>query len=279
LTVPDPAIIFSGMSILTSQQLSRLYASFADVELTFNAQIIVSSALITSEIYLKVGDQHVPCVLYASSMKGARVIAELTGPVQDLITRSDGVVSLRFAFRSPEQSTPVTFFVAAKAVNYAEYNPQKPQVKFVTLVFTHKPSDALVETLGSLLEIRANATQRKDERIVLTPESMQKIGLESKESCVSIEGAARRCILRDLSFSGAKVLMTAQGLPQGTRKVSLKLARCEIRDDTVLDGSIVRTEEIEGRTDLLALSIQYSSEPPIGYKQRINSFFSAQGRA
>ena len=267
------------MPVLNAQQLARLYDVFADVELTFNAQVIVSSGLLTSEIYIKVGDRHIPCVLYASSLKGARVIAELPDQVLDLIARSDGVMSLRFAFRVPEQHTPVTFFVAAKAVSFAEYNAQKPHVKFVTLAFTHRPADALIETLGSLLEIRANAAHRKDERIVLTPETMKKIGLESKESCVAIDGAARRCILRDLSFSGAKILMTAQGLPQGQRKVVLKLAKCELKDENVLDGSIVRVEDVEGRQDLLALSIQYSSEPPIAYKQRISSFFSGLGRA
>lgn len=264
--------------MLTSHQVLRLYDAYGDVELTFNSQVILASGLITSEIYFKVADQHVPCVLYAASMKGARVIAELNEKTADSLTRSDNLLSLRFAFRPREERSDITFSVASRAESFAEYNAQKPHVKFMTLSFTHRPSDALIGILGALLEIRANAAQRKDERIILTPDTMKMIGLESKESCVAIEGAPRRCILRDLSFSGAKVLMTSQGSPQGEKKVLLKLTRCELKDDTVLDGNVVRVEGVEGRADLVALSIRYSSEPPISYKQRINGFFAAKGR-
>ena len=79
-------------------------------------------------------------------------------------------------------------------------------------------------------------------------------------------------------FSGAKVLTTAEGSVRGLEKVQLKLVRCELKDDTVLDGSIVRVEGVEGCNDLVALSIQYSSDPPISYKLKINSFFTGQGR-
>ena len=64
------------------------------------------------------------------------------------------------------------------------------------------------------------------------------------------------------------------GLPPGPRKVMLKLQKCEIRDDTVLDGSIVRVEDVEGHDDLVALSIRYNTDPPISYKQKINSVFT-----
>jgi hypothetical protein len=57
--------------------------------------------------------------------------------------------------------------------------------------------------------------------------------------------------------------------------VLLKLQKCEVKDDTVLDGSIVRVEDVEGHEDLVALSIQYSTDPPISYKQKINNVFTS----
>jgi c-di-GMP-binding flagellar brake protein YcgR len=92
---------------------------------------------------------------------------------------------------------------------------------------------------------------------------------------VAIEGAPRRCIVRDLSFGGAKILVTGMAEPRKEKKVLLKLNRCEMKDDTVLDGSIVRVEGVEGRDDVVALSIQFTTEPPISYKQKINGYFSA----
>ncbi|MGA2380473.1 MAG: PilZ domain-containing protein [Spirochaetia bacterium] len=263
------------MQNLTAQHLARLYEEFGDTEMTFNAQVIFESGLITSDVRLTIGANHLPCVLYACSMKGARVIAEIGHNASDILARNSAVATLHLGFKQRDEKAPVSFFVGCRVESLSEYNAQKQQVRFVALEFTQKPSDALFEILGSLLEIKSNSLRRRDQRIVLTPENMKKIGLESRESCVAIDGSSRRCLVRDLSFGGAKVLLSMLGLPQGPRKVLLKLQKCEVKDDTVLDGSIVRVEDVEGHEDLVALSIKYSTDPPISYKQKINSVFTS----
>jgi hypothetical protein len=267
------------MGSLTSQHLSRYFQTYHDTEITFNSQVIVASGLLTAEVRLTIGDQHIPCVLYACSMQGARVIAEIGEDAAAALKRSHNLTALRLGFQQQDESAPLVFFVATRVESLSEYNTQKPQVRFVTLEFTQRPSDVLIGVLGSLLEIKANALQRRDERIVLTPEIMKRIGLPSKESCVAIGGSPHRCILRDLSFGGAKILTSTAGIGSEAKKVLLKLTRCELRDDAVLDGSVVRVEDVEGRTDLVALSIQFSSDTPISYKQKINSFFAESGSA
>lgn len=262
------------MPHLTSQRLSGLYEMYRDTEVTFNAQVIIESGLITSDVRLTIGDTHLTCVLYACSMKGARVIAEIGQNVRDILSHANNMAALRLGFQQDDEKAPVTFFVSSRVESLSAYHPKKPQLQFITLEFTQRPSDMLIGILGSLLEIKASVLRRRDERIVLTQEIMKKIGLQSKESCVAIGGSPRRCILRDLSFGGAKILMSALGTPQNDKKVLLKLTKCELNDETVLDGSIVRVEDIEGRSDLVALSIQFSSDPPISYKQRINSAFA-----
>jgi hypothetical protein len=262
------------MPRLTSHQLSRFHDLYRDKEVTFNTQVIIESGLVTSDVHLTIGSAHVPCVLYACSMKGARVIAEVGTDLRNNLMRSNSMTALHLGFHQAQDPHPTTFFISSHVESLSEYHPQKPQMQFITLEFTQRPSDILIGTLGSMLEINVNAVRRRDERIVLTPEVMKKIGLPSKESCIAIGGASRRCIVRDLSFGGAKILMSALGTPQGEEKVLLKLARCELKDDTVLNGSVVRVEDIEGRNDLVALSIQFSTDPPISYKQKINNAFS-----
>jgi hypothetical protein len=267
------------MPSVISQHLANLYQSYADDEVTFNSQVIAASGLLPADIHLKIADAHVAAVLYACSMKGAKVIAELTDDSLAQLSCTDNLVSLRLAFRPKDEPAPVTFFIGSRVESRSEYNPQKPRVQFLTLVFTQRPADALIGVLGALLEVNANSVRRRDERIIITPETMKKIGLESKESCIAIEGAPRRCIVRDLSFGGAKILVTGMAQPRPEKKVLLKLNRCEMKDDTVLDGSIVRVEDVEGRNDVVALSIQFTSEPPISYKQKINGYFNTQGGA
>jgi hypothetical protein len=259
---------------LTAQHLARLYEEFCENEVTFNAQVIIESGLVTSDVHLTVGSHHIPCVLYACSLKGARVIAEIASNTTDLLSHDSLTATLRLGFKQSDEKAPVSFFVPCRIESLSEYNAQRPSARFITLEFTQRPSDALVGILGSLLEIKSNALRRRDQRVAMTPDNMKKIGLQSRESCLAIDGASRRCLLRDLSFGGAKVLLSMLGLPPGPRKVMLKLQKCEIRDDTVLDGSIVRVEDVEGHDDLVALSIRYNTDPPISYKQKINSVFT-----
>ena len=77
---------------------------------------------------------------------------------------------------------PITFFVTCQPTGFTHYTVQGPDVQFVTLEFTQRPPDDLIQILGILLEANCNAQQRKDERIILTPETMKKLGLESREA-------------------------------------------------------------------------------------------------
>ncbi len=267
------------MPELTAHHLTRLYETFRDTEVTFNAQVIAASGIMPADVHLKVAEKHVPCVLYACSLSRARVIANLGDAAIASHLRANSMVSLRLAFRPHGEPVPLAFFVSCRVEGLSVYNPQKPQLQFVGLEFTQRPSDTLIGIIGSLLEVNSNSVRRRDERIVITPETMRLIGLDSKESCVNIEGAPRRCLVRDLSFGGAKILVTGVQDPREEKKVLLKLARCELKDDVVLDGSIVRVEEVQGSKDIVALSIQFSSDPPISYKQKLNGYFTAQDKA
>ena len=221
------------MPILSSDRLAQLYKKYAATEVTFNAQVILASGLATGEVHLNVGDLHPCCVLYACSMKGARIIVEVGDDFSKALARNDNMAALHLSFRPQDKAPDLTFFISSRVESLAEYNSKSRRVRFMTLAFEQRPPDVLVGILGTLLEINANAIRRKDERIVLTSESMKKIGMESKESCVVFSGTARRCIVRDLSFSGAKILVTASENPQSDTRVALKLARCEVADDNV----------------------------------------------
>ena len=187
------------MQNLTSQHLARLYEEFGATEVTFNAQVILESGLITSDVRLTVGSRHTPCVLYACSMKGARLIMEVIQAEGDLLTKSSSAASLHLGFRRKDDKAPVTFFIPSRIESLSDYSARRPQMRFANLEFTQKPSDTLVEILGSLLEIKSNELRRRDQRIVMTPDVMKRIGLQSRESCLAIEGTPRRCFLRDPS--------------------------------------------------------------------------------
>ncbi len=104
---------------------------------------------------------------------------------------------------------------------------------------------------------------------------MRKLGILQKETIVFIQGIPRRCILRDLSFSGAKVIMVGIAAFLVDKEVVVRIDIEEPRMAIGVKGKIVRTEDVEGRKDLVALAINYNdAEVPMSYKMHINNYLT-----
>jgi hypothetical protein len=262
------------MSIITSQQLSRFFELYGKTEVTFNRQVIDATGLIPNNVHLRIADQQWPCILYSSSMTGARVIAGVRTAFYESLQQVNNHASMRYCFKVPEKADPIPFFVSAKITGYAQYNPKNPDVQLISLEFTQRPPDDLIQILGVLLEANANAQRRKDERIVLSPENVKKLGLEAKESFVYVEGVPRKCIVRDLSFGGAKILVTGIAKFLVHKKASLKLQRAEPPEEMQLPGEILRVENVEGRKDIVVIALMYTEDTPVSYKLMINSYLT-----
>jgi hypothetical protein len=267
------------MSIVTSQQLSRYFDQYHEMEVTFNKQVILATGLITRNVYLKVLDRQIPCIVFSSSMAAAKVIANVKATFFTLLRQANNHLALRWCFKLPDKVEPITFFVPCHAGGFTHYNVQNPDVQIISLEYTQRPADDLIQILGTLLEASSNAQRRKDERITITPENMKRLGLDSREASLVVDGTSRRCVLRDVSFGGAKVL--TPGLAEGHtgKAVSLKIAKGEQAPEITLDGTIRRVDEVGGRKDIVAVGIEYSAEPPMSYKLLINSFLAVGRKA
>ncbi len=263
------------MSIITSQQLTRYFDQYKNTEITFNKQVIEATGLLARNIFIKIGERQWPCIVYSSSMCGARTIAGVNNVFYESLRQVNNHASLRYSFKQQGKPDPISFFVPNKITGYTPYNPKNREIQLIAMEFTQRPPDDLIQVLGILLEANANSQRRKDERIVINPESLKKLGLESKESFIYVEGVPRKCIVRDLSFSGAKVLTTGIAKFLADKKASLKLSRGDPPEDISIPAEIMRVENVEGRKDIVALALQFSQEPPIGYKLMINGYLTA----
>ena len=267
------------MSIVTSQQLTRYFEQYKATDVTFNKQVITALGLVGKGVYLKIQDRQLPCMVFSSSLSSARVIASVPSAVMLALKQANNRLALRWCFKLPEKVEPITFFVTCRPTGFTHYAVQGPDVHFVTLEFTQRPPDDLIQILGSLLEANSNAQRRKDERIIVTPETLKKLGLESREAEILIDGKSRKCVLRDLSFSGAKVVVSGRAEAFSNRSVSLKFSRSEQVPEMTLPATVLRVDEVGGRKDILAVSVEYSSDPPMSYKLLINSYISTMRKA
>ncbi len=260
------------MALLTTQQINRYFDEYQDQEITFTKEVIRATGLMPKKVVFKCLGYQWPCIIYSTSLKGAKIIANISKESHEIIRRANNLISLRYVFSQSDSSEPLSLFVSSRVAGFNPYNKDKPNLNFVSLEFTQRPPDDLIGIIGSLLDASANSTKRKEERITVDADSMKKLGLKSKSTQITIQNIPRNCIIRDLSFSGAKVIVP------GLAKYLLE-KEAQLRLDTVdgkaieIHGKTIRHEPVEGRKDLAALAIQFHEDQvPMEYKIMINEY-------
>ena len=262
------------MAVLTSQKIAVYYERYRSIDVTFSKEIIQVSGLVANQVYLKCVGDFWPCVIFSSSFQGAKIIANLKSGLLNKLESSNSMASLRFCFKIADKANPVAFFVNTKCAGYTSYGNSK-DVALFSLIFTQRPPDDLIEIMGRILDANVVSAKRKEERILINPDTVRKLGLSSKESAVFIQGVPRNCILRDISFSGAKIIMVGIAKFLVDKEAALRIDFDDPRECFLLKGKFLRSEAVEGRKDLVALIILfYENTIPMGYKIRLNEFLS-----
>lgn len=263
------------MGIATSQQLTRYYDQYRDTEITFTKDIIRALGLDPRQIYVKCNGGQWPCIINSTSFQLARIIVGTKGGAFSELAKKDAPnVSLRFCFRTEAENETITFLVSCRVMQIQPYMNSRELV-VVTLQFTQRPPDDLIESVGRLLEANANAVRRREERIVINEDSKRKLGFLKEECIVTIQGVPRHCVLRDISFSGAKVLLIGLSQFLANKDAVLKLNFEDPPQEIQIKGIIVAADIIQGRKDICAASIRFDEKMvPLSYKLHLNDYLT-----
>ncbi len=260
--------------MITSQKLTSYYNRFKNLEITFTKEIIQVTGLNTHEVFLKCGNDFWPCIIYSASFQGAKIMANIKTSLPKKLEDSNNAVSLRFCFKNPEGGSPITFFVSTRMISSIPYSKSE-DVSIFTLQFSQRAPDDLIEIMGRVLDANFNFTKRREERILINTDSQRKLNVLAKESAVFIEGVPRYCILRDLSFSGSKIIMMGVAKFLLNKDIALRVDFDEPRESFLIRGQFIRSELVEGRKDLVALAMRFDEKQvPMGYKIRINEYLT-----
>lgn len=264
------------MPLITSQKINEYFDTYKNTEVTLTKGLIGSLGIITKQIYLKFKDGHLPCIVYSTTMVSAKIIISLSSEQIRLFNEEKSLVSIKFCFQPPQDKRdPIAFFIQGRVSGINHYNKNN-NLYFTNISFTQRPPDDYIELFGGLLEANTNAAKRKEERIIITADTIRKMGINSKSASVIIDRIPRNCILRDLSFSGAKIIVMGNAKFLLKKPVILKIGMARNVDMELL-GKIVRFEAVEGRKDLAALAVLLDSNSmPLEYKMMINNFISSQ---
>jgi hypothetical protein len=261
------------MGILTSQKIAAYYDLFKSIDVTFSKEIIQVTGLIPNQVYLKCVGDFWPCVVFSTSFQSAKIVVNIKSGILQKLERANNMVSLRFCFKIADKANPVAFFVNSKSIGYAPYG-KSPDMAIFTLQFTQRPPDDLIEIIGRILDANVNSAKRREERIPITTDSARKMNLV-KESAIYIQGIPRHCILRDISFSGVKIIMMGVAKFLLNKEAVIKIDFEDPKETFLMKGTFIRSETVEGRKELVSLVILFDETiVPMGFKIRINDYIS-----
>ena len=262
------------MNISTSHQISRYYDYFRDKEIVFTKANLKSLKIDPRQIYIKCNGGQWPCIINSSSLQMAKIIiGTASGAFQEITKKKDNSLSLRYCFLD-QNNAPIHFFVNCNIGEVARYQ-NTDELALVTLLFTQRPPDDLISRIGEFVEACENFKIRREERIDINSKSIQKLGIDKEESVILVEQVPRRCVLKDLSFGGAKVMLV--GIPKFLleKSIVLKIEFSDSNESLGIPGKIASAEFLEGRKDISLCHIVYDVEQvPMSYKMHINNFIT-----
>ena len=263
------------MAIATNQQITNYYDSYSDKEVIFSREILHTLRVAPRQIYIKCGGGQWPCIINSTSFKSAKIIIGTKGGAFAVITqRNAPPVSLRFCFFIDKGTETMSFFIAGKVTNVAPYTDSK-ELSVVTLTYTQRPPDDFIVKIGTLIEANINFVKRREDRIVMTSEARHRLGIEKEDTLIYVQNVPRKCILRDLSFSGAKVSLL--GVPKfvSGKETVLRISFDDPVETIDIRGTIVGADFAEGRPDIVTASIKFDEKAvPSAYKLHINDYLT-----
>lgn len=263
------------MGIATIQQINKYYDQYRDTEITFTKDIIRALGLDPRQVYVKCNGGQWPCIVNSTSFLHTKIIIGTKGGAFSELAKKDAPnVNIRFCFRQENDNEAITFLVTGRVAQIQPYMNSRELV-IVTIQFTQRPPDDLIETVGRLLEANANAVRRREERIVISEDTKRKLKLAKEECIVVVQGVPRHCVLRDISFSGAKVLLIGLSQFLSNKESTLKLEFDNPPEEIQIKGTIVSADLIEGRKDICAASIKFDeNQIPLSFKLYLNDYLT-----
>lgn len=261
------------MSFVTSQQIDKYLELYSDVSLAFSKDVVEVLSFEVKQVHIKASGGQWPCIIHSASMQSAKIICNKNSPLlKHLSTKGVSSSSLRFSFADADSKEPVAFFVNVRLIGVSDYQP--PDIALVSLEYTQRAPDALIERIGKVISANANAQRFPNENIAINDANMRRIALARKESVIFIDGVPRRCILQSLSFAGATVYMMGVAAFLRKKIVTLKFEFSDPDISLSLKGRTIEANSLEDRKDLVSLIIEF--EPPkipMNYKLYLSRYF------
>ena len=228
------------MASLPTQILNGMFEKYATKEVAFNKSIRSATGLEPKKILLKIRGDQWPCVLYSCSMTSAKIIISLDNEGFDEIKKAKNIVSLKLSFFPRNAKNPVTF-VSSLVKGYNVFKLQQGSSFLMSLEFSQKPPDDLIEIIGTLFQSIENFEKRKELRINLEQKVVSDMGLASANGIVEIDNIKRPCIIRNVSASGCAIILVCNPKFLIEKRSLISMHHIDEEEPIVVEGVIKRS--------------------------------------
>ena len=261
-------------------QLAKYFELYQNTEITFTKEIIKAIAMDPRQVFLKCAEGQWGCIINSMSFSLARIIIGTKGVAYEKLASPNppSGLNLRLCFYK-QDGQQLSLLLSCKVKEIVPYMNSKDLV-IVTLAYTQRPPEDLIERMGRLLEANDNALRRKEDRIPINPESCRKLGIPKEECVAIIQNVPRRCILRDISFGGAKIVILGVAKFLMDKEVQLSLEFDDPHEVIQLKGKISSVADVQGRKDMVVAGIVYDEATlSLSYKIHINNYLTSARKA
>jgi hypothetical protein len=262
------------MALLGTSVLQTMYQDFMDTELTYSKEVATGLGALPAESTLRWENELFHCVIHSSNFRFAKILIRLTSPQWKALSYGTRTATLTLTFVNPKTAKKELFQFNGNLQVMQQHSGQEGERSMLLgVVFTHRPPEGFIEVQGSYLVLKREANQRKEERISLTNENRELLGLSSLNTTVTVDHIDRKCLLRDLSYNGARVILTgvAPFLVDKTFTLSVPLKE---KAGISIPGKIVRAEAVEGHRGLAVIALGYHEDQvPVDYLRALQKGF------
>jgi len=264
------------MSVNQSLVINRYYDFFRDKEVVFTKSNLQILGIDPRQIYIKCNGGQWPCIINSTSLQMVKVIIGTgSGAYSYLSKTKKALASIRYCFFD-KYNEPISFFVNCEVSNISVYQNSQ-ELALITLNFTQRPPDDLIMNLGEFIDVNENFKNKKFEIIEINKESVHALSLEKEESLSFIAKIPRRCILKELSFGGAKIMLV--GIPKflQDKEVELRIAFVDSGENFLIPGVIKEVESLEAKREIAVCQMVFNEAAvPMTYKRHLNTYLTTR---
>ncbi len=231
-------------------------------DILFTRGVLSYLNLAPKNIMLSCGPYRFVAVLQVANFQRIQFVTPDSGLLEEALEKYDNIVSIRFVFANKKEQPLNVPGVFDKMLPY----PPNKKYKLAAVKLDAPLPERYEQIISSILEIERRARDRLEPRIRLASNDRDYFGLDTSQTLISIGGAAQRCYLRDLSASGANIIILDNHLPRMEDDVYLILHLNNQFYPVEMESHIMKADWYDESKQLIQIVLRFVPENvPVSY--------------